>query len=280
VKISDFKFQISNLALVTALLAAPAHANERRADLLKQAGIDQHLDAQVSPDLVFRDESGRQVRLGDYFGKRPIVLALVYYGCPTLCTTVLNELNGSLNSMPANYSVGEQFDVLTVSFDPTETPDLASRKKASYLKAYGRPHADEGWHFLTGDEPSIQKLTQTVGFRYIKDPEFAGQYVHASGLIVLTPSGKVSRYFYGINYASRDVRLALNEASEGQVGTLEKAVLLFCFHYDPASGKYTLAILNLMKLGAGLTLAIIGSCYLVHWSGTRRRKRAAEATAA
>jgi protein SCO1 len=256
--------------LATTLCAPTVRADDRRTDLLKQAGIDQKLGAQVSPDLVFRDESGCDVRLGQYFRDRPIVLVLVYYGCPTLCTTVLNELNGSLRSMPRNFNVGEQFDVLTVSFDPTETPMLAARKKAEYLKAYGRDHAQEGWNFLTGDEASIKKLADTVGFRYAKDPQFPGQYVHASGLMILTPSGVVSRYFYGINYASRDLRLALTDASEGRRGNLERAVLLFCFHYDPATGKYTLAILNLIKLGAGITLAVIASFYLRMWRRTRR----------
>jgi protein SCO1/2 len=253
------------------VLAAPP---EQRTDLLKRAGIDQHLGAQVSPDLIFHDESGRDVRLDEYFHTgRPIVLALVYYGCPTLCTTVLNELEGSLRSMPSNCSVGEQFDVLTVSFDPSETPMLAAQKKATYLKAYGRAHGQEGWHFLTGDEASIAALTRTVGFRYVKDPEFPGQYVHASGLMVLTPDGVVSRYFYGINYAPRDLRLALTEASRGEMGSIERAVLLFCFHYDPASGRYTLAILNLLKVAGGMTLAVIGFFYWRMWRSGRRAAR-------
>jgi protein SCO1/2 len=260
---------LSTLLLATALSASGTV--EQRTDLLKRAGIDQHLGAQVSPDLVFRDESGRDLRLGEYFHTgRPIVLALVYYGCPTLCTTVLNELEGSLRSMPANYSVGEQFDVLTVSFDPSESPMLAAQKKATYLKAYGRARGQEGWHFLTGDQASIAALTQTVGFRYVKDPEFPGQYVHASGLMVLTPDGVVSRYFYGINYAPRDLRLALTEASRGETGSIERAVLLFCFHYDPASGRYTLAILNLLKVAGGMTLAVIGFFYWRMWRSVRR----------
>jgi protein SCO1/2 len=258
-------------------LCVPTRADERRTDLLRQAGIDQKLGSQIPPNLVFRDESGREVRLGEYFRRdRPIVLALVYYGCPTLCTTVLNELNGSMRSMPRDYSVGEQFDLITVSFDPNETPMLAAKKKAEYVKACGRPRAQEGWHFLTGDQPSIEALTHAVGFRYVKDPQFPGQYVHASGLMVLTPSGVVSRYFYGINYASRDLRLALTDASEGRRGNLERAVLLFCFHYDPATGKYTLAILNLLKLGAGVTLAVIAFFYVRMW---RRSRRAAADTA-
>jgi protein SCO1/2 len=263
------RLMLGTLSLAAALSAVGAV--EQRTDLLKRAGIDQHLGAQVSPDLVFRDESGRDVRLGEYFHTgRPIVLALVYYGCPTLCTTVLNELEGSLRSMPANYSVGEQFDVLTVSFDPSETPMLAAQKKATYLKAYGRAHGQEGWHFLTADEASIAALTRAVGFRYVKDPEFPGQYVHASGLMLLTPDGVVSRYFYGINYAPRDLRLALTEASRGETGSIERAVLLFCFHYDPASGRYTLAILNLLKAAGGMTLAVIGFFYWRMWRKVRR----------
>jgi protein SCO1/2 len=264
------RLMLSALSLATSLSASAA-AVEQRTDLLKRAGIDQHLGAQVSLELIFRDESGRDVRLGEYFHSgRPIVLALVYYGCPTLCTTVLNELEGSLRSMPSNYSVGEQFDVLTVSFDPSETAMLAAQKKGTYIKAYGRAHGQEGWHFLTGDEASIAALTQKVGFRYVKDPEFPGQYVHASGLMVLTQDGVVSRYFYGINYAPRDLRLALTEASRGETGSIERAVLLFCFHYDPASGRYTLAILNLMKVAAGMTLAVMGFFYWRMWRKVRR----------
>jgi protein SCO1/2 len=266
------------ISMLAALLPIVARADSPRTDLLKDVGIDQKVGAQISPDITFRNERGQDVRLGDYFGRRPIVLALVYYGCPTLCTTVLNELNGSMNAMPKTFNVGEHYDVITISFDPTETPALASEKKQSYMRANGREHAAEGWHFLTGDEASIKRITQEVGFRYVKDPLVdplhpkQQQYVHASGIMVLTPSGKIARYFYGIDYASRDLRLALNEAAEGQthVLSLERTVLLFCFHYDPTTGKYTLAVLNLLKVGATFTLLLLGGFF---WRSFRKDRQ-------
>lgn len=256
-------------AFLCMALGTRIAAVEPRLDLLKQVGIDQHLNAQISPDLMFRDESGREIRLGDYFGRRPLILSLVYYGCPQLCTTVLNELSVSLNVLPT--SVGDEFDILTISFDPAETPGLAMKKKAEYLRTYRRPMAPQGWHFLTGDKASIEQLTRTVGFRYLPDPQFPGQFIHAGGLVILTPSGKVSRYFFGINYAPKDLRLALAEAKEEKAGTLSDAILLFCFHYDPHSGKYTLAILNFLKVGAVLTLIGLGTFWLLSIRQERRR---------
>lgn len=237
-------------------LAPLALADEPRQNLLKHVGIDQRLNAQVPPDLIFHDETGRDVRLEGYFGRRPMILALVYYGCPQLCTTVLNELSVSLNVLPT--TVGKDFDILTISFDPHETSELASRKKAEYMRVYRRAGAQAGWHFLTGDPASIDALTRSVGFRYLPDPQFPGQFIHAGGLIILTPSGKVSRYFFGINYAPKDLRLSLADASEEKAGSLSNAILLFCFHYDPHTGRYTLAVLNLIKAAAGLTLITLG----------------------
>ncbi len=256
------------MLLSMVVFAIDTHA-EPRLDLLKRVGIDQHLNAQISPDLIFHDEAGRDVRLGDYFGHRPMILSLVYYGCPQLCTTVLNELSVSLNVLPT--SVGEQFDILTISFDPAETPSLAAKKKAEYLRTYRRPMGPQGWHFLTGDAAAIRQLTQTVGFRYLPDPLFPGQFIHAGGLVILTPSGKVSRYFFGINYAPKDLRLALAEAKEEKAGTLSDAILLFCFHYDPYSGKYTLAILNFLKAGAVLTLLGLGTFWVRSIRSERQR---------
>jgi protein SCO1/2 len=271
---SSFAHCISGRAIVAVIVlcASVLHtaplAADSQADLFKQVGIDQHIDAQVPTDLVFHDEAGRDVRLAEYFGRRPIVLSLVYYGCPMLCTTVLNELTVSLNVMPT--SVGEQFDILTISFDPAETPALAAKKKAEYLRSYRRPHGQDGWHFLTGDAASIAALTRAVGFRYAKDPTAPGQFIHAGGLMVLTPSGKISRYFFGINYAPKDLRLALAEASQEKSGSLTNAILLFCFHYDPHTGRFTLAILNFLKAGATLTLLGVG-IYVVR-SIRRERK--------
>lgn len=239
---------------------------DARTDLLKHVGIDQNIGAVLPADIELRDEAGRAVRLGDYFGKRPIVVSLVYHGCPMLCSTVLSELGVSLNVMAP--SAGEEFDILTISFDPHDTPAIAARKKDEYLRHYHRPHAAEGWHFLTGDQGSIDRLTRAVGFRYLADPQFAGQFIHAGGILVVTPSGKISRYFYGINYAPKDLRLALIEAGEEKSGSFSDAVLLFCFHYDPSSGRYTLAVLNLLRVGAGMTLMAIGGFW---WRSGRGR---------
>ncbi len=254
------------LLLLTFALSARAQSTQPA--LLDGIGIDQQLGAQIPADLIFRDETGREVRLGDYFGKRPIVLALVYYKCPMLCTLVLNDLTRGLNGMPIN--VGEQFDVLTVSFDPSETPDLAAQKKKQYLREYRRPHADEGWHFLTGDQPSIDRLTQAVGFHYKYDPKF-DQYVHSSGLTVLTPQGRISKYFFGIGYSSIDLRLALADASGSRVGSPTERILLYCFHYDPSTGRYSLAITRLLRVAGAATIALLATLLFV----SLRRERAA-----
>src|SRR3954464_14161748 len=189
-----------SISLAALLLSAgSSHAQTTNPTILNDVGIDQKLDAQIAPDITFKDENGATVQLGQYYGKRPMVLTMVYYQCPMLCTMVLNDLNRVMGAMKMN--VGEQFDVLTVSFDPTETPELANKKKHQYVQSYGRPHAMEGWHFLTGDQTQIKRLTDTIGFRYAWDEKFK-QYAHASGIMVITPSGKVSKYFYGVEYSA------------------------------------------------------------------------------
>jgi protein SCO1/2 len=246
-------------ALLSLLSCMPVRATIStvpQASILKDVGIDQKLDVQVPPDLVFRDAEGRDVRLGDYFGKRPMILALVYYKCPMLCTMVLNDLTRAMNSMKMN--CGEQFDILTVSFDPNETPSLAVDKKNQYIRAYRRAHAEQGWHFLTGSQASITTLTNAVGFRYAWDPKFK-QFAHASGLIILTPEGKTSRYFYGIDYAPSDLQLSLDEASHGKETSVSDRILLFCFHYDPTTGRYSLMITRLVQLGGIVTCLLLGS---------------------
>jgi protein SCO1/2 len=242
-----------------------------RPSILNEVGIDQKLDAQVPTDLVFKDESGNDVRLGSYFGSRPIVLSLVYYKCPMLCTLVLNDLTHALVSMPSTMSVGEQFDVITVSFDPRETPELAAGKKRQYLREYRRAGGEHGWHFLAGDEASIRKLTDAVGFRYVWDAQYS-QYAHASGIIVLTPQGRIARYFYGIDYRAKDLRLALTEASQGTISSPVERVLLYCFHYDPATGKYGFAIMNILRAGGLLTVAAIGSFWFVMHRRARQQR--------
>ena len=263
--------------LLAAALLPPTFAGAQvqpGPSVLNDVGIDQKLGVQVDPNLVFRDESGRAVRLSEYFGRRPLILALVYYKCPMLCTMVLNDLARSMNSMRA--SCGEEFDVLTISFDPHETPELASEKKKQYLRAYQRAHAAEGWHFLTGPADSIDRLTKTVGFRYVWDAKYQ-QFAHASGIIVLTPEGKTSRYFFGIDYAPSDLQLSLDEASEGKAVSVADQILMFCFHYDPSVGKYTLSILRLVQAGGVLTVLLLGGSLLVM---LRRDKKSAVAARA
>jgi protein SCO1/2 len=265
------RLMLAASVLVCATIAR-AQSQAQKPAIYNDVGIDQKLNDQVPLDLAFHDEKGREVKLAEYFGKRPVVLALVYYNCPSLCTMVLNELNNGMNAIPL--SAGKEFDVVTVSFDPTETPELAMQKKMNYLRRYQRPTANAGWHFLTGDEASIKRLTESVGFRYTWDKKFQ-QYVHASGIMVLTPQGKISRYFYGIRYEPRDLRLALTESSEGKISSPVEQLLLYCFHYDPATGKYSLAITRIVQAASIVTLLTIG-CFIV--VNVRRDRRAAHQT--
>ncbi len=222
--------------------------------LLRDVGIDQKLNEQVPLDLQFRDETGRPVALREYFNGKPVILTLAYYECPMLCTQVLNGVLRSIQGIPLDAS--KQFRVVTVSINPREKPPLAASKKRVYIGLYGRPNAADGWHFLTGEEPAIKKLAQAVGFRYAYDPK-TGQYAHASAIMVLTPDGRLSRYFYGIQYPSRDLRLGLVEASAGKIGTPVDQLLLFCYHYDPATGKYGVAILNVVRAAAVFTVVLL-----------------------
>jgi protein SCO1/2 len=231
-------------------------AGNSKPSILESVGIDQNLGAVVPADLMFKDEQGRDVQLGDMFSDRPVVLVLVYYQCPMLCTMVLNDLLRTMRAMPE--TAGKDFDVVTVSFDPRDTPDLALLKKKNYLAQYNRPGAEAGWHFLTGQEPAISALTKSVGFRYVWDPKYQ-VYAHASGIIVLTPDRRISRYFFGIDYDPKDLRLSLDDASGGHVGGISNSILLYCFCYDPATGKYGLAISRLLKAGGVVTVILLGS---------------------
>ena len=227
--------------------------------LLQGIGIDQRLNEQVPLDLHFRDEFGKTVRLGDYFGKKPVILSLVYFDCPMLCTMAENGLLHSLQEV--KFTVGREFDILTVSFDPHDTVELAAAKKAVYVGLYGRKGAEAGWHFLTGDEAEIQQLTHAVGFRYRYDPQ-AKQFVHATGIMLLTPQARVARYFYGIYYPSRDLRLGLVEASANKIGSPVDEVLLFCCRYDPATGKYGVIISRIIQISGLMTILTIGALIL------------------
>jgi len=243
---------------------------------LTQVRIDQKLDSQVPLDLHFRDEAGRVVRLGDFFGQKPVVLSLVYYECPMLCTLVLNGMVTSFKVL--SFDVGKEFEVVTVSFNPRETPQLAAAKKQSYLKRYSRPNAEKGWHFLTGDQDQIAKLADAVGFRYSYDPK-TEQYAHASAIMVLTPKGHVARYYYGIEYAPRDLRLGLIEASANKIGSPVDQVLLYCFHYDPMTGKYGLVVRNVLRLGGITTVLLLGGFITVMLRRERHARRVADQAA-
>ncbi len=246
------------------LASDPMQSVGVRPELLKQVGIDQKLNQTIPLDLTFRDEDGKTVALGQFFGQKPVILTHVYYNCPMLCTQVLNGVESSLKELSTD--IGNQYDVVTISIDPTESHVLAKTKKEMYVGMYGRPGAAEGWHFLTGDEPQIKQLANAVGFRYAYDPD-SKQFAHASAIMLLTPEGKISRYFYGIQYPTRDLRLGLVEASEGKIGTPVDQVLLFCYHYDPATGKYGLLISHVIQIGGALTILILGVGMLILFRG-------------
>jgi protein SCO1 len=237
----------------------PLQGIGNRPELLKDVGIDQKLNDSVPLDLAFRDEHGNRVELGKYFGSKPVILTLVYYSCPMLCTQVLNGLTRSLKEIPMD--MGRDFRVVTVSVDPTERPVLAEAKQVMYAGMYGRPGAAEGWHFLTGSEREIRQLAGAVGFRYAYDPD-SKQFAHASVIMILTPGGKISRYLFGIQYPQRDLRLSLVEASEGRIGSAVDQILLFCYHYDPHTGKYGLLISRIIQL-SGLLTVLIGAVFLI-----------------
>jgi protein SCO1/2 len=257
----------------TAVLAGGAIAEEVP-PALRDVGIDQRLNHTVPLDLSFRDETGDVAPLSRYIAERPVVLALVYYECPMLCTLVLNGLVSSLKAMSLN--AGEDFDVVAVSIDPTETPEMAAAKKETYLHAYRRPGAAEGFHFLTGDDASIRRLADAVGFRYRYD-EASGEYAHSAGIAVLTPSGRIARYFYGVEYSPRDLRLGLVEAADERIGSAIDQLMLFCFRYDVASGKYSAAVLNLVRLGGVLTVAAFGAFVIASRSRETRLRAAKQA---
>jgi protein SCO1/2 len=257
-----------------ALIALPSLAQQPitpagKPSILSNVGITQRLNEQIPPDIVFRDESGKAVRLGDYFGKRPILLSLVYFDCPALCTLVLN---GELQTMKAiSLSLGKDFDAVTVSFEPKDTPALAQAKRDVYAGQYGRPAAREHWHFLTGEQRSIDALTQAAGFHYVYDSTNR-QYAHAAAIMVLTPEGRIARYFYGVQYPGRDLRLGLVEASEGKIGTPTDHALLYCYRYDPVTGKYGLVVMNVLRAAGAVTVLVLGLFMLVLFR--RERKHA------
>ena len=236
--------------------------------ILQKISIDQKIGEPLPLDLSFKDEAGRDVRLGDYFGKKPVVMALAYFECPMLCTQVLNGMTGTLKTL--SLDAGKDFDVVVVSIDPRDTPELAAAKKATYLESYGRRGSGAGWHFLTGTDASIKPLADAIGFHYAYDPKL-GQFAHGASIYVATAKGVIARYLLGIDFAPRDLRLALVEASNNQLGTVGDKVLLLCYHYDPSEGKYGAAVLNAVRAGFIVTVG----AFLAFVFVSRRRENAA-----
>ena len=249
---------VAKIAIVVVILVAagiPALARELRPPF-PEVGFDQHLGDPLPLDLAFRDEAGREVRLGDYFGARPVILNLAYYRCPMLCTLVLNGIASSAGAL--SLAMGRDYDVVTVSIDPRETPQMAAAKKNGYLKEYSQLGKASGWHFLTGDEASIKRLADAVGFRYVYDPA-KDQYAHPSGVVVATSAGKIAQYFFGIEYAPRDLKLSLVAASSGKIGSIADRLMLLCYSYDPATGHYGAASLTLIRMGGVATVLALGA---------------------
>jgi len=263
------RFHAAMLLALTGAAAFSTSAQQARTlPILSKVGITQNLNALVPPDVVFRDETGKSVRIGDFFGHKPIVLSLVYFDCPALCTEVLN---GELRTMKAiSLDLGKDFDAVTVSFEPKDTPALAKAKRDVYAGQYGRPGAADHWHFLTGEQQSIEALTNAVGFHYAYDSSIR-QYAHAAAILVLTPEGRIDRYFYGVIYPARDVRLGLVEASEGKIGTLTDHALLYCYQYDPMTGKYGVVVMNVLRAAGGLTVLILGIFMTMMFLRERKR---------
>jgi len=258
-------FACSASIVVAAQTAGPATSSYKRdpgtpasvlPKPLREIGFDQNLNQPIPLDIAFADENGRRVRLGDFFGRRPVVLALVYYDCPMLCTQVLNSLTGALGVL--SLEPGADFEIVTVSFDGREKSSLAAAKKATFLERYRRPGAAAAWHFLTGEQASIDRLTKATGFRYVWDDGLK-QFAHPTGIIVLTPDGRLARYLFGVEYWPRDLRFALMDASAGNIGSPVEQALLYCYHYDPETGRYGFVIMRAVRIAAVATLLGLGA---------------------
>ena len=269
------RFSILCLFLVLSCCittGAPSESSGALTDSrLAEIKFDQKLNSTISLDLHFRDENGKDVRLADYFSKKPVILVLGYYGCPMLCTLVLNGMVEGLQDI--RWTIGKDYDVINVSIDPHETPDLAAAKKRSYLKRYGRDIAESGWHFLTGDSSSIQRLADEVGFRYAYDSA-SKQYAHPSGLVVLTPDGKISRYLFGVTFSPRELYLSLETASSRKIGSRIQDLILLCFHYRPITGRYGNIIMITVRTLGVATLLGLPALILLMKSRSSRRKEA------
>lgn len=272
---TPFSILVLCLLSFACCLQASAQPAGMRPPVLKDVGIDQLLDHQVPLDLEFKDETGRTVKLRDYLGKQPIVLSLVYYDCPQLCSLTLNGLMNVLKTLPMK--AGKDFISLTVSFDPKEKPELAAEKRNAYLQKLANPELNDGWHFLTGDEQNTLALTKSVGFRFVWDP-VSKQYAHSSALIVITPEGKVSRYFYPSdvlsNFEPRDIRFGVLDASNGKIGSLADQVILYCYQYDPNRGTYGLVLMRIMRIFAVITIITLALLILYLRHKTKQKEAA------
>lgn len=248
------------LAFLLASLPGAAAGQISGKQVVDEIRIDQKLNDRLPLDLVFRDESGRDVRLGEYFGERPVILALVYYECPMLCTQILNGMTATFKTL--SVSIGDEFDVVTISIDPEETFQLAAEKKQAYLGKYGRKASEKGWHFLTGDQASITAIASATGFHYVYD-EQTGEFAHASAIMVVTPGGTLAKYFFGIEYPARDITFALMEASRERIGSAVEQLLLLCYKYDPATGRYSVMVTTVLQIGAVVTMLVLGGFMLI-----------------
>jgi protein SCO1 len=276
-------FIITVLALtITGSIMIPvqkASADHQPPDPITMVAFDQNLDALVPQHLIFYDDMGQEVFFSSFIGERPVILVFAYYTCPMLCSLVLNELTGSLKEI--DFNPGEHFDVVVISIDPRETPDLAAEKKRTYLAEYNRPGTEDGWHFMVSDEAPVKELTSAVGFQYYFDEE-TEEYAHPAGLTLLTTEGRISRYFFGVTFDPLDLRLGILEASEDRIGSLADQVYLYCFEYDPSTGTYGLLIDNVLKLAGGATViglgSVVGFFLLVEKINTKRKERKGENT--
>ncbi|MGA9474321.1 MAG: SCO family protein [Terriglobales bacterium] len=244
-------------AMSRGILSPPTNV---RPPGLQHVGIQQNLNEQIPADLTFTDDSGRAVKLGDYYGKKPLILNLVYFTCPMLCGEELNGLESALRIL--KFDVGKEFEVITVSFDPKDTPDAAAKKKAEILKRYKRAGAEQGWHFLVGNQDSIDKIAKAAGFEFEYDAK-SNQFAHTTAIMVLTPQGKIAQYYYGIDYPPKDLRLALVDASQEKIGNVVDELLLYCYHYDPEKGKYSATIMRILRLAGVATLLCLGTLFIV-----------------
>jgi protein SCO1 len=263
-----FALVIQSLFTFHALAQSSKVTPGGQMEMLKQVAFDQKLNNQLPVDLIFRDETGRKLALKELFKDKPVIIAPVYYECPMLCDLTMSGVVKALKTLKLN--PGSDFEMIMLSFNPTETPDLAAQKKKAYLRRYARQGTDHGWHFLTGEEDQIKPLTEAMGFRYVYDPT-TKQYAHAAGIVIATPEGRVGRYIFGMDPSARDIRLALVDASQGKIGDAVAQLLLMCFHYDPAGGKYTVNVLTAIRVAGGLTVAVMG---VFLFFGLRRERRA------